>query len=84
MPPAYQEAPGTRILKMLECEPAFGVEEAAKKAYRYLMNDWKGLVGDIRELEIRDTSYNPCFTGYPEFQYMKLCRGWMVDNEKEV
>lgn len=19
-----------------------------------------------------------------EFQYMKLCRGWMVDNEKEV
>lgn len=70
--------------KSLECEPALGVEEAAKKAYRYLMNDWKGLVGDIRGLEIRDTRYNPCFTDYPEFQYMKLCRGWMVDNEKEV
>lgn len=37
-----------------------------------------------RELEIRDTRYNPCFTDYSEFQYMKLCRGWMADNEKEV
>lgn len=70
--------------KKIECEPIFGVEDAAKKAYRYLVNDWKDLVGDIREIEIRDTRDNPCFTDYPEFQYMKLCRGWMVDNEKEA
>lgn len=70
--------------KSFECEPTIGVEVEAKKAYRYLMNDWKDLVGDIRELEIRDTRYNPCFTDYPEFQYMKLCSGWVADNENEA
>lgn len=70
--------------KQIEHEPCLGVEEAAKKAYRYLINDWEGLVGDTRNLEIRDFCYNPCFTDYPEFRCMNLRKGWMRDDNESV
>lgn len=72
--------------KRFEHEPTLAVEVAAKKAYRYLINDWEDLVGDTRSLEIRDFRYNPCAFDYPEFRYMCLRKGWMStvnDGEKE-
>lgn len=70
--------------KRFEHEPALAVGVAEKKAYRYLINDWEDLVGDTRNLEIRDFCYNPCFTDYPEFRCMNLRKGWMRDDNESV